>query len=31
MVIPKRLLDAGFQFYYPSIDLALLDLLRKIE
>jgi len=27
-VVPKRLLDAGYQFYYPTLDLALIDLLR---
>ena len=26
-VLPKRLLDAGFQFHFPSIDAALSDLL----
>ena len=30
-VYPKRLLDAGFQFNYPTLDIALLDLLRSYK
>jgi uncharacterized protein (TIGR01777 family) len=30
-VVPKRLLDAGFNFRYPSIDTALKNILRSSE
>ena len=28
-VVPKRLLEAGFHFFFPTIDIAMIDLLRS--
>jgi uncharacterized protein (TIGR01777 family) len=30
-VMPKRLTDSGFQFHYPTLDLALIDLVRSYK